>query len=151
MSFSLDSLEQFALQLGDVVEGIRLMWLVDNPRVPYDADLLCEGETTFDYASEALPVFLERQGLTDRVRRLSCGLYMQYNPSLTPGCLRAVHDALRSLCERSGFLGLWSDRSLDPSMDSLEGLSVWLPEVDFLNSDLPESFFESSGAAPGAA
>lgn len=145
LSFSLDALEIVACTLGGAAADTRLVWIVDNPRVPYGEGGLDEGETTFDYSAESLPAFLERTGLTERVRNLGCGLYLQYNPAVTAQALFELRAALRGLSGAGGLLGLWSDRSLDPGMDSAEALSSLLPALDLANSDLPGAFFGGAG------
>lgn len=149
LSFSLDALEIVAATLGRAAADTRLVWIVDNPRVPYGEGGLDEGETTFDYAAESLPAFLERTGLTERVRSLGCGLYVQYNPAVTAQALFEIRAALRGLSGAGGLLGLWSDRSSDPGMDSAEALSSLLPALDVANSDLPRAFF-GGACAPQA-
>jgi len=144
LSFSLGVLEAFAATLGRVAADTRLVWIVDNPRVPYSEGGLDEGETTFDYSAESLPDFLERTGLTERVRMLGCGLYLQYNLAVTAQALFELRAALRSVSS-CGMLGLWSDRSLDPGIDSADALSSLLPALDLANSDLPGAFFGSTG------
>jgi len=144
LAFSLNALEIVSSTLEGAGSDTRLVWIVDNPRVPYDEGALDEGETTFDYSAESLPDFLERTGLTERVRMLGCGLYLQYNLAVTAQALFELRAALRSVSS-CGMLGLWSDRSLDPGIDSADALSSLLPALDLANSDLPGAFFGSTG------
>ena len=63
-------------------EEVRKGWLLDNPRIPYEATSLKEGETTFDYTRETLQTFLERTGWTEVVQRMKCFLVLAV-PSLS--------------------------------------------------------------------
>lgn len=147
LSFSLSALEVFTAALSLVFEAARPMvvWLTDNPSAPYGDDVN-EGETTFDYTSESLGAFLARNALIERVKRLQCGLYLQYNPLLDSEQLRAVRSELTAMCGDVGaitqsFLGIWSDASLDPAFDTVTNISQLLPLVDAVNTDLPDSFW----------
>lgn len=146
MSFSLSGLEAFSEALADAPKPI-VVWLLDNPSTPYGDDIN-EGETTFDYTSESFAVFLERTGLSKRVKRLQCGLYLQYNPGLVPEHIHAVRSELATVCGEQGkaraddhFLGVWSDASLDPAFDRATSLAALLPVVDAVNTDLPDNFW----------
>jgi glycerophosphoryl diester phosphodiesterase len=140
MSFSLKALEAFAEGYGpEPVESkqtIRTAWLLDNPRIAYDASEVHEGETSFDYSRESVATFLARLSILDRVQRLGCGLYVQYNPSLTPNRLQHMRHELELVKQSpSTFLGLWSDASLDLDFDQPGRMSEFLPFVDAINTD----------------
>lgn len=149
LSFSLAALEAFSAALSTVADAARptVVWLLDNPSTPYGEDVN-EGETTFDYTSESFAAFLKRTDLSERVRRLQCGLYLQYNPGLVPEHIHTVRSELAAACGEPGetnagdrFLGVWSDKSLDPAFDRATGLSALLPFVDAVNTDLPDDFW----------
>lgn len=145
MSFSLASVEQFVAS--NPPKEVRVLWLVDNPSIPYDEEVKNEGEQTFDYTAETLTAFLSRLKLTKRMQQLQCGLYMQYNPGLTPSHLENIRMELQNLYGTGApkpFIGIWSDVGLDPDMDSAAGFSKWLPVVDALNTDMPDSFWSSA-------
>lgn len=131
---------------GPSARTIPTLWLVDNPSVPYDPLYTNEGETTFDYASMTLTNFLAKEQLIERIRRLRCGLSVQYSPSLTPSylrCMRSELEAVWGAPAKPGecVLGLWSDASLDPGVDTAASLERWLPDVDVLNTDMPPAFW----------
>jgi hypothetical protein len=70
------------------------------------------------------------------VQRLGCGLYVQYNPSLTPNRLQQLRHELGLVKQSPGsFLGLWSDASMDLEFDQPGRLSEFLPFVDAINTD----------------
>merc|ERR1712007_382869 len=126
------------------------MGLVESPSTPYDPKVRNEGATTFDYASESLAVFLSSQGLLERVRALSCGFYLQYNPLLTMEHLLAIRADLEDLlgprsnsCEvpEYTFIGIWADAVLDPLIDCAAFIEKWLPLVDAFNTDMPRLFW----------
>jgi len=145
LSFSLSALELFSVALSTVADATKpiVVWLLDNPSTPYGDDVN-EGEITFDYLSESFADFLTRTDLNERVKNLKCGLYLQYNPGLTPEHINAVRSELGAVCKESAgdrFLGVWSDASLDPAFDRAAGLSALLPVVDAVNTDLPDDFW----------
>lgn len=148
LSFSLSALEAFSAALTTVTDATKpiVVWLLDNPSTPYGGDIN-EGETTFDYTSESFAAFLKRTDLNERVKRLQCGLYLQYNPGLVPEHIHSVRSELAALSggtesnAKSHFLGVWSDASLDPQFDRAKGLTELLPIVDAVNTDLPDDFW----------
>lgn len=141
VSFSLQTLEMVHDAMSKSERSVSLVWLVDNPRVPYDPEVCNEGETTFDPSAESLSTFLDRNDLSERVQKLGCGLSVQYNPSLTVSSLQTLRQQLTDLCGKGSRLGLWGDRSLDPQADSITHLAELLPLLDCVNSDLPDGFF----------
>jgi len=149
LSFSLETLEIVHAAMSNTAICLPLVWLVDNPRVPYDPEDYCEGETTFDPCAESLSTFLDRNGLSERVRKLGCGLSVQYNPSLTVASLQALRQQMTNLCSEGSLLHLWSDRDLDPEADCVMHLTELLPVLDCANSDLPDGFFVEDHLAGG--
>jgi len=149
MSFSLAAVEAFAGALKE--RDVRVLWLLDNPVVPYEEDVKNEGETTFDYCNETLTMFLSRLGLVDRIRALGCGLHVQYNPCLTPSHVYAWRAELASILgtvaegawarDEEVFIGLWTDGS-GAGFDRAATLVGWLPALSAVNTDLPAAFFE---------
>jgi glycerophosphoryl diester phosphodiesterase len=155
MSFSIRSLKLFSDH--GAPEEVRKGWLLDNPRIPYEATSLKEGETTFDYTRETLQTFLGRTGLTEVVQRMKCFLYLQYHPSLTTPQLSEIREELRNVlgetstadvaCAeglRKCALGLWSDIDLDPNMDTEIVFDDLIDAVDFINSDMPDTFWNAA-------
>jgi len=155
MSFSMHSLKLFSEH--GAPEEVRKGWLLDNPRIPYEATSLKEGETTFDYTRETLQTFLERTGWTEVVQRMKCFLYLQYHPSLTTPQLSEIREELRNVLEetsaadvassavvRNCALGLWSDIDLDPRMDTEAAFDHLIDAVDFINSDMPDTFWKAA-------
>lgn len=155
ISFSLLTLETFhdALDAKDV----KVTWVVDNPRIPYDPKGLDEGETTFDYCNETLEMFFTRLELIERMKRLKCGLHVQYTSGLTQEHICAWRSELSGLYREDGgdacavdcknFIGIWNDADLDPVFDRAATFAKWLPAVSGFNTDLPSVFFEGSGIA----
>jgi glycerophosphoryl diester phosphodiesterase len=153
MSFSFAALECF-VENGGREADCRIMWLTDNPREAYSE--ICEGETTFDCTSETLASLLDRLSITERFRQSAPGLYIQYNPRMSPShlsklrCEAAEIYASNQQNFRHGnsssdmpLIGLWSDALLDKSFDRAEELARWVEVVDMINTDFPTEFFPS--------
>ena len=62
ISFSLHSL-QILRRLLQPPAPLRLLWLVDNPRIPYPPESLDDGELTFDICRFSFEEFLDVNGL----------------------------------------------------------------------------------------
>ena len=62
ISFSLDSLRILRQSLQPAAP-LRLLWLVDNPRIPYPPESLDEGELRFDICRCSFEQFLDENGL----------------------------------------------------------------------------------------
>jgi glycerophosphoryl diester phosphodiesterase len=62
ISFSLQSLNILRQQF-QAATPLRLLWLVDNPRVPYPPEALDDGELTFDIGACTFGQFLDAHGL----------------------------------------------------------------------------------------
>jgi len=162
MSFSLITLERFA-ESGGTQMGCRSVWILDNPVEAYDDKYIDEGETTFPCSSEGFRAFLERVGVKELFQRLQCGLYLQYNPCVTPWLLSEVRAEMISLLSQvapgpspkssrdatQAFLGLWSDVQLDASFDRADVLAQWVDVVDVINTDMPSNFWPCI-AKPGS-
>jgi glycerophosphoryl diester phosphodiesterase len=157
LSFSLLAIERFqeSMQTRDV----RIAWVVDNPSTPYRDEDKNEGETTFDYANETLAMCLARLEMTDRIRELQCGLFVQYNPCLTKSHILAWRAELASIrldcaaAESEVFIGIWNDVSLDPGFDRAVTFLSWLSAVSTFHTDMPPAFwsgFDFASAQPGS-
>ncbi|CAK0803561.1 unnamed protein product [Prorocentrum cordatum] len=109
LSFSLGVLEAFAATLGRVAADTRLVWIVDNPRVPYSEGGLDEGETTFDYSAESLPDFLERIG--DGAHRTRADARLRPLPAVQP--CRDGPGSLRAAGRAAQRVQLWHARPLE--------------------------------------
>lgn len=149
MSFNFESLEQFSQEfdrLGRIPREFPIAWLVDNPSVSYPTDTLDAGEKTFNPSKEPLLTFLSRLGLVDRMRATRAGLYLQYNPTLTPVHITEVKSHLMELLQciaTEAFVGLWSDIGIDPTFDTVQSLRQWTQVCSAVNTDLPPNFFIS--------
>ena len=66
ISFSLTSLKimrQCLQHAASVAVPLRLLWLVDNPRIPYPPESLDDGELQFDICSQSFEEFLDSHNL----------------------------------------------------------------------------------------
>lgn len=66
ISFSLSSLKIMRQRLQPVASfaaPLRLLWLVDNPRIPYPPESLDDGELQFDICSQSFEAFLDANSL----------------------------------------------------------------------------------------
>lgn len=146
MSFSINSLTEFVER--GAPDEVRKAWLTSNPRTPYDASLMKEGETTFHYTRETLQTFLDRVGFTEMVKKTKCFLYVQYHHSVTTPHLAELREEIRRVLADpiagDVALGLWSDIELDPHMDREDSFCEFIEAVDFINSDMPDSFWNSA-------
>merc|ERR1740130_1410009 len=152
MSFSLPAIEEF-VENGGRQGGCQPVWLLSNPyRTSYfDEYEKTQGEEIFDYASEDVAAFLDRTGEMDRVQRLQCGLYLQYNARVEQTHFQNVRTQLAQVftqCKVEGtsapFIGLWTDAATDAAFDCAGTLSEWMKVVDAINTDLPQAFWTKS-------
>jgi hypothetical protein len=149
MSFSLLTLE-CCMDAGARQVGCHSVWLLGNPRIPYQEEDLDEGEMSFDCGLESFSSFLIRVEKMQQFQRVSCGVYLQYNPNTTPAHFlkaKVEMSELRSDCQNAAIapmLGIWNDAGLDAQFDCVEHAILWAGVVDAINTDMPRTFWSDA-------
>jgi hypothetical protein len=59
----LQTLRQRLQPVASFAAPLRLLWLVDNPRIPYPPESLDDGELQFDICSQSFEAFLDANSL----------------------------------------------------------------------------------------
>eukprot|EP00977_Amphora_coffeiformis_P011610 scaffold2782_cov182-Amphora_coffeaeformis.AAC.40 len=141
MGFAVDTVLIFrgAVNNHPILGNIKVLWLVDNPSVPYLEQEKNEGETTFNYLDTTLTDFMQSQPDTNLLLSVGFhGLYIQYRSGLTLSHLVSMRQELSILTgvpPDQVFIGIWSDTGLDPDFDTPESLAKWAAVSDGLNTD----------------
>jgi len=142
MGFAADSVIIFRGVVNNhpVLGKIKVLYLVDNPSEGYNVEDLDEGETTFNFLESNVTSFLQAQAFTPFLLSVGFhGLYIQYRPGLTPSHVLSIRQELATMLGASScddvFVGIWSDKGLDPDFDTPESLKRWAAVCDGLNTD----------------
>jgi len=118
---------------------MRVLWLVDNPTVPYLTEDKNEGETTFNFLEHNVTQFLQAQSSYQSLLTVGFhGIYIQYRPGLTPSHISSMRQELSTLIGSALsdiFVGIWSDGGLDPEFDTPASLVRWTEIADGVNTD----------------
>ena len=139
MGFAVDTVLIFrgVTRQHPILGQMKVLWLVDNPSVPYLEQEKNEGETTFNYLDTSLTDFMQSQPDINLLLSVGFhGMYVQYREGLTFSQLASMRRELSILTGLNKvFMGIWSDPGLDPDFDTPESLAQWAALSDGLNTD----------------